>query len=238
MKKSELRQIIREELYAELSENEQLDEISLKQGALAALLALASFTGKAQDKVYSYLDSSQVANITTLFNDAYKKSGGDEEFKVEGTGKDAKVGGEFIKTMSVGELEELIVRAFGEKYGGEVFRKGSPELEQKIDSLQQAHGPEAQWKEVFKMNYLAPIENKSDFEKAFAEAWREGMKTFKFGNEIYKVEMDTTGTHKSGEVKVTILPVGERVKVNPQNESKLRNIVREVLMFKGNFPRL
>ena len=36
MKKSELRQIIREELYAELSENEQLDEISLKQGILAA----------------------------------------------------------------------------------------------------------------------------------------------------------------------------------------------------------
>lgn len=216
MKKSELRQIIREELYAELSENEQLDEISLKQGVLAALLALASFTGKAQDKIGTNLDGSQIASATTNFQSAFRKSG-DEKFDVDE---------DDIKTMSGKEFEELMLAAFAERG---IMAKGSKELEQKIDSLQRAHGPEAQFREVFKINYLAPVENKSGFEQAFAKAYKEGMDTFTYEGKEYKVEINKAGTSKSGKVEIKILPAGKRTQVNPQNESKLRNIVREVL---------
>lgn len=216
MKKSELIQIIREELYAELSENEQLDEISLKQGALAALLALASFTGKAQDKIGTNLDGSQIASATTNFQSAFRKSG-DEKFDVDE---------DDIKTMSGKEFEELMLAAFAERG---IMAKGSKELEQKIDSLQRAHGPEAQFREVFKINYLAPVENKSGFEQAFAKAYKEGMDTFTYEGKEYKVEINKAGTSKSGKVEIKILPAGKRTQVNPQNESKLRNIVREVL---------
>ena len=214
MKKSELRQIIREELYAELSENEQLDEISLKQGVLAALLALASFTGKAQDKVGSNLDNSQVTSAVTNFQSAFRKSG-DEKFNVDD---------DDVKTMTGEEFEELMLAAFAERG---VMAKGSKELEQKTDSLQRAHGPEAQFREIFKINYLAPVENKSGFEQAFAKAYKEGMDTFTYEGKEYKVELGgKVGTSK---VEIKILPAGKRTQVNPQNESKLRNIIREVL---------
>jgi len=225
MKKSELRQIIREELYAELSENEQLDEISLKQGALAALLALASFTGKAQDKIGTNLDGSQIASATRNFQLAFDISK-DPKFKKSEAD---------VKTMSGKEFEELMLAAFAERG---IMAKGSKELEQKLDSIQRAYGPEAQFREVFKINYLAPVENKSGFEQAFAKAFKEGMDTFTYEGKEFKVEIDKAGTSKSGKVEIKILPASERVKVDPQNESKLRNIVREVLMFKGNFPRL
>jgi hypothetical protein len=216
MKKSELRQIIREELYAELSENEQLDEINLKQGALAALLALASFTGKAQDKVGPNIDNSKIASAVTNFQSAYRKTG-DEKFNVDN---------DDVKTMTGEEFEELMLAAFAERG---VMAKGSPELQQRMDSLRKVHGPNAQFGEIFRINYLAPVENKSAFELAFAKAHKEGMDTFEFEGKTYKVEMDKTGKSTSGKVEVKILPAGKRTQVNPQNESKLRNIIREVL---------
>ena len=224
MKKSELRQIIREELYAELSENEQLDEINLKQGALAALLALASFTGKAQDTVGDHLPSNRVESATRNFQLAFRKSG-DEKFNVND---------DDIKTMSGEEFKELMLAAFAERG---VLIKGSKEHKQKIDSILRVY-PNARFKTISTINYLAPVENKSGFEQAFAKAFKEGMDTFTYEGTEFKVEIDKAKTSKSGKVEIKILPAGERVKVDPQNESKLRNIVREVLMFKGNFPRL
>ena len=131
--------------------------------------------------------------------------------------------------MTGKQFEELMLAAFAERG---IMAKGSPELQQRIDSLQKAHGPEAQFKEVFKINYLAPVENKSAFELAFAKAYKEGMDTFEFEGKTYKVEIDKTGKSTSGKVEVKILPAGERAQVNPQNESKLRKVVREALKSK------
>jgi len=297
MKKSELRQIIREELYAELSENEQLDEISLKQGALAALLALSPLTGKAQDtagnvlqppqttsttsalspltgkaqdEVGDILLPTQIESVTTNFQLAFRKSG-DEKFikgmeKVDNVENQSALVQAFAKarkermkifkfedkiykvddyriddkgdlkkiiwytdadvaTMKGEEVKKLLLAAV-EARG--VFIKGSEELKQKIDSILRVY-PNARFKTISTINYLAPVENKSGFEQAFAKAFKEGMDTFTYEGKEFKVEIDKAGTSKSGKVEIKILPASERVKVDPQNESKLRNIVREVL---------
>ena len=185
MKKSELRQIIREELYAELSENEQLNELSLKKLTLAGILALASLTGMAQNKVGDVLDINKIKNSTENFKAAYKKTG-EEKFNI--TDEDVKV-------MSGEQFKILMKDAFDARG---VYEKGSPELERKIDSFRKAGYERGKPIEI--INYMAPVLNTStdreEFDRAFREATKQGKSTFEFKGKFFSTEIDPQPSSK------------------------------------------